>query len=236
MKSETPERVRLPQLAVVVVAWFAVTWLTPQLNLLVDLRSVNLWILPYLRMALMLGITWAFVAKVERLGFGQGFNLRFDRLGRAVWWAAIFFVITFAAEKAYAALVLNPLAHGVTEASSVGVSSGVRSLTARAFEYSYIVFEGIVEVLVFIGFLVDRLAKRWGWVASVLISNVIFALWHFPYWRMGALPGTLLVVQTFIAGVVISLNFRVTKSSLSSALCHFLVDSPSALRILLGRG
>jgi membrane protease YdiL (CAAX protease family) len=53
---------------------------------------------------------------------------------------------------------------------------------------------------------------------------------------MGWLPGSLLIVLTFIAGSLISLNYMKTRNTLSSALCHVFVDSPSAIRILLGSG
>jgi len=118
-------------------------------------------------------------------------------------------------------------------------SSGGKAVTkhfgARLFEYLYIVFEGVVEVLIFIGVLVDRLAKKWGWTVSIVISNIIFALWHYQYWRMGGLAGSLLIILTFIAGSIVSLNYMKTKNTLSSALCHIFVDSPSAIKILLGK-
>ena len=109
-----------------------------------------------------------------------------------------------------------------------------KAFGARVFEYFYILFEGFVEVLVFIGVLLDRLAKRFGWVFAILTSNLIFALWHYPYWRMGFLPGSLLIVLSFLVGIVISLNYLKTRNTFSSALCHIMVDSPSAIKILLG--
>jgi len=138
-------------------------------------------------------------------------------------------------EKIYNELVMKPLIPELFTASSSGGHAVTKSLGARIFEYVYIVFEGVVEVLVFIGLLVDRLAKRFGWTVSLVVSNLIFALWHYPYWRMGFLPGTLLIILTFIAGIVISLNYRKTKTTFSSALCHIFVDSPSAIKILMGK-
>jgi hypothetical protein len=42
-------------------------------------------------------------------------------------------------------------------------------------------------------------------------------------------------VLTFIAGSIISINYMKTKNTLSSILCHLLVDSPSTMKILLGK-
>jgi len=186
-------------------------------------------------MVLILVATWSYIKLVEKKAFSAGFNLSFRGLPRAIFWAGVFFVLVYVAEEIYQRLVLTTLLHREATASSTGHEVEVRALAARVFEYSYIVFEGVVEVFVFIGFLLDRLQKRWGWTASILVSNIVFALWHFPYWKLGLLPGSLLIALTFIAGCIISLNYRVTRNTLSASLCHIFVDSPSAIRVLLGR-
>ena len=218
-----------------VATWFAITQFAPLLNKLYDFRSVNPWILAYIRMALMLAITWVYVAFLEKKTFSEGFNIFFKDFGRNLFWAVAFFVLAFLAEKLYNTLVMKPLIPEMFTASSSGGKAATQSFGARVFEYFYIVFEGVVEVLVFIGVLVDRLAKKWGWAVSIIAGNIIFALWHYPYWRMGMLPGTLLITLTFIVGSVVSLNYMKTKNTLSSALCHIFVDSPSAIKILLGK-
>jgi membrane protease YdiL (CAAX protease family) len=77
--------------------------------------------------------------------------------------------------------------------------------------------------------------KKWGPAVAVILGNIIFALWHYPYWKMGFLAGSLMIFLTFSAGVMISLNYLKTRNTLSTAMCHIFVDSPSALKILLGR-
>jgi len=228
-------QVQLIWLFVLVLTWFAITQFIPYLNRLYDFRSVNPWILAYIRMALMLAVTWAYISFLEKKTFSEGFNIFFKDFGRNLLWAFVFFALAFFAEKLYNALVMKPLIPEMFTASSSGGKALTKSLGARVFEYLYIVFEGVVEVFVFIGVLVDRLAKKLGWTVSIIVANIIFALWHYPYWRMGWLPGTLLIILTFIAGVIISLNYMKTKNTLSSALCHIFVDSPSALKILVGK-
>jgi membrane protease YdiL (CAAX protease family) len=124
------------------------------------------------------------------------------------------------------------------------VSSGVEASAAtehyealigdRIIEFAYVLYEGIVEVLLFIGFLLDRLERRVGATAAVLLSNVVFALWHYAYWRQGALAGTLMILFAFIAGSITSLNYLKTRNSLSPVICHTLIDAPNSIRELLG--
>lgn len=228
-------QVHLIGLLVLVLSWFAITQFAPLLNRIYDFRSINPWILAYIRMALMLAASWAYVSILEKKSFSAGFNIFFKDFGRNLLWAIVFFVIAFAAEKLYNTFVMKPLIPDMFTASSSGGNAVTHSLGSRVFEYLYIVFEGVVEVLVFIGVLVDRLAKRWGWPVSILAANIVFALWHYPYWRMGLLPGSLMIMLTFIAGAIVSLNYMKTKNTLSTALCHIFVDSPSAVKILLGK-
>jgi membrane protease YdiL (CAAX protease family) len=234
-QKEGKQHDRMICLLVLVISWFAITHFTPLLNKLFDFRSVNPWILPYIRMALLLFVTWGYVSILEKKTFSEGFNIHFRDIGRNFLWALVFFALAFIAEKIYSALVMKPLIPEMFTASSSGGEALAKSLGARIFEYFYIVFEGAVEVLVFIGVLIDRVAKKWGWTLSIVAGNIIFALWHYAYWRMGWLPGTLLIVLTFIVGSIISINYMKTKNTLSSIISHIFVDSPSAIKILMGK-
>ncbi|UCG89117.1 MAG: CPBP family intramembrane metalloprotease [Gemmatimonadota bacterium] len=91
-------------------------------------------------------------------------------------------------------------------------------------------------MLVFVGFLLDRLAKRWGWAAAVLVNNAGFAVWHYNYLAQGLLLGGAMMFLTFPAGSVISLAHVKTRNTLSAVICHTLVDSPTSVLILLGIG
>ncbi len=232
---ENSKQAHLRWLFLLVLAWFTITQFTPLLNKIYDFYSVNPWLLAYIRMALMLVVTWAYVSFLEKKSFSKGFNIFFKDFGRTLLWAVVFFALTFLAEKIYNVLVMKPLIPEMFTASSTGGEAFTHSFGNRIFEYFYIVFEGAVEVLIFIGVLVDRLAKKWGWTVSIILSNIVFALWHYSYWRMGSLPGTLMIILTFIAGSIISLNYMKTKNTLSSVICHIFVDSPSAIKILLGK-
>jgi len=55
-------QVQLIWLFVLVLTWFAITQFIPYLNRLYDFRSVNPWIFAYIRMALMLAVTWAYIS------------------------------------------------------------------------------------------------------------------------------------------------------------------------------
>jgi len=96
-------------LFVLVLTWFAITQFTPHLNKLYDFRSVNPWALAYIRMALMLVVTWAYISFLEKKSFGEGFNIFFKDFGRNLFWAVVFFALAFLAEKLYSALVMKPL-------------------------------------------------------------------------------------------------------------------------------
>lgn len=234
MPQSVIRRPNLLPVGVVSLAWFAITAATPYLNRLYDVHAVNPWILPYVRMTLMLLVTWLYIRWGEQLSAAEGFGLQWDRIGRALAWGVVFALLASAAVYLYEAGVVNRLMPAPMEASSALDGHSVEPLTRRVFEYGYIVYEGIVEVLIFVGFLADRLARRWGWTAAVVVSNVVFAAWHYNYLRAGVLPGTLMILLSFIAGVIITLGYVRTRNTLTPTVSHFLVDSPEAVRILLG--
>lgn len=227
-KSQSP----LAALAVY-VTWIAITALTPYLKHLYNFRALHPDVLPAIRMTLMLGITVFYTRVFEKRLFSDAFNLDFKRVGRNVLWAVVFFVVATAVVQGYERVVVRPVLGTNVEASGGSEVAGPRFLTWLA-EYGYVLYEGIVEVLIFIGFLLDRLARRWGWGWSLLVTNIAFALWHYPYLRQGWLVGSLMILLTFLAGVIISLSYVKTKNSLSPMICHTLVDLPSELAMLLG--
>ncbi len=84
--------------------------------------------------------------------------------------------------------------------------------------------------------MLDRLARKWGWAWATLATNLGFALWHYDYLRAGRLEGSLMILLTFLARLIISLSYVKTRNSLSPMICHTLVDAPSELGALLGLG
>jgi membrane protease YdiL (CAAX protease family) len=185
-------------------------------------------------MTLVFLATYAYISGIEKKSFAAGFNFSFRKIGKNIIWAFIFSLIALAVLAGYQFLIVRPLASKILEASVTGSEGMSKAFSERLIVYFYVVYEGIIEVLIFIGFLLDRLAIRWGWAGALAASNFCFALWHYAYWRNGLLEGTLMVVLTFIAGIIISLSYLKTKNSLSPTICHFLVDSPMAISELLG--
>jgi len=218
----------------VVLSWFVILEFVPYLNRLFDFRRLNENIIPAVRMTLMFLATYAYVSRIEKKSFAAGFNFSFRKIGKNIIWAFIFSWIALAVLAGYQFLIVRPLASKTVEASAAASEGVSEVFSERLIVYVYVVYEGIIEVLIFIGFLLDRLAIRWGWAGALAVGNLCFALWHYGYWRNGLLEGTLMVVLTFMAGVIISLSYLKTKNSLSPTICHFLVDSPMAIRELLG--
>jgi membrane protease YdiL (CAAX protease family) len=170
----------------------------------------------------------------EKTSFSSGFNFRFRDIARNFGWALVFFAIAAVVLGGYQLGVVVPLTQRVLTASAGPAQASIPSLDERVIQYVYVVYEGIIEVLIFIGFLFDRLAKRWGLWAALIAANVAFALWHYDYWRDGWFHGTLMVFLSFLVGVITSLNYFKTKNSLSPIFCHTLIDAPNAIRELLG--
>ncbi len=216
------------------LSWILISRFTPFLNRIFDFRKIHLWILPAIRMTLMFLVTYFYVKFYEKKSFSEGFHFSFQRVARNLLWAFVFALIDSAAVMGYLFLIVKPLTQEVITASGAVSQPVPPPFWSRLLEYFYIVYEGIIEVFIFIGFLFDRLLRRWNWPLALIVANLGFALWHFNYWSKGLLEGSLMIILTFISGTIHSLNYMKTKNSLSPAICHFLTDSPSAIRILLG--
>jgi len=221
-------------IGLIVIGWFALTWLGPYYSSLLPLRRIH-YILPAaLRMTLMFLLTWGYIRFYEKKTFDDGFGFSFRRLGRSLLWGVIIALIATAVLEAYQKWIVTPLTSQVLQASTEGPAETIPPFGARLVDYLYVVYEGFVEVLIFIGFLLDRLARRWKPGIALVAGNVVFALWHYAYWRKGLLEGSLMIFLTFIAGSIISLGYLKTKNSLTGVVSHFLVDTPSAVKELLG--
>lgn len=216
------------------LTWIIISELVPYLNHIFDFRRINVWILPAVRMTLMFLVTYAYVKFYEKQSFSSGFTFSFTNIGKNIFWAVIFFAVAGGVIVSYQFLIVKPLTEKFIQASSGISEEAVRSFGERLIEFLYIIYEEVIEVFLFIGFLLDRLAKKWGWPLAIIVSNIVFALWHYDYWSQGWLEGSLMILLTFIAGVIISLCYFKTKNSLSPVICGNLVDCPNSIRILLG--
>jgi membrane protease YdiL (CAAX protease family) len=213
--------------------WFLITEYFARLVKLIDIDAINPIVWAAVRMTLMLMVTYAYVRWYERRGFAEGFNFRFAQWRKNVLWAVAFFLLAGVVLFLYGRFVVERFVSSGVEASAA--TEHYEALIGdRIIEFAYVLYEGIVEVLLFIGFLLDRLERRVGATAAVLLSNVVFALWHYAYWRQGALAGTLMILFAFIAGSITSLNYLKTRNSLSPVICHTLIDAPNSIRELLG--
>lgn len=231
---EKPKLTSLWPVFGIFLSWMFITYTIPYANRVFDFRRINIWILPTMRMTLMLAVTYLFIRFYEGKSFAAGFNFFFKDIRKNLLWAVVFFFIAGAVVMPLQLFVIKPVLKKTVEVSSAMAHGVDKSFLERLIEYLYIVYEGVVEVLIFIGFLVDRLVKKWGWAAGIIAGNVGFALWHFHYWRSGLIEGGLMIVLTLIMGTIDSLCYMKTRNSLGPVLCHTLHDSPNAIRILLG--
>lgn len=233
-EEEDQGRTGLIGVGLVVACWFLLTWLAPYYSRLLPLRRIHPVLPAALRMTLMYLVTWLYVRYREKKTFAPGFGFSFHRLGRVLLWGVIIAAVATAVLEAYQAWVVAPLTRQALQASTEGPAETIAPFGSRLVDYLYVVYEGTIEVLIFIGFLLARLAERWKpWIALVS-SNVVFALWHYAYWRKGLLEGSLMIGLTFIAGTIISLGYFKTRNSLTGIAAHILIDTPSAIKELLG--
>ena len=218
----------------VYLSWIGITAGFRYFLRLFDYQFVNIWIWAAVRMTLLLAVTYLFIKFHEKKNFAEGFNLRFHQIGKNILWAVIFVAAAGGVLWAFQNFIVKPIVGTAVIASSAPEKTSIPSLFERASEFFYIVYEGLVEVFIFIGFLVDRLAKKYGWTTAIILGNIGFALWHFNYWNSGILRGMMMIVFVFIAGIFDTLIYYKTRNSLGPAIGHTLGDFPHAIRFLLG--
>ncbi len=83
-----------------------------------------------------------------------------------------------------------------------------------------------VEEVVFRGLVFRTLNERIGAIAAIIISSVLFALIHLPYWYLsGAHTGIDLITQLgniFLIGAVLGVSMRATGSLLTPLIGHWV--------------
>lgn len=236
-ESTLESKVNLFHLFLIFTSWLIIHEATPLLNQLLHFRQSSLlYSLAALRMTLMFLATYLYVRLYEKQRFVPGFHFHFGKIGRNILWAFLFFLLAGVILMIYQFLIVRPLLKHTAEASMAASPSAqaLKPFFNRLVEFAYVVYEGVIEVLIFIGFLLDRLARKWSWPLAIVVANLAFGIWHFSYWKKGFLEGSLMILLTVIAGTIISLNYWKTRTSFSSAVCHTLVDFPSSIRELLG--
>lgn len=231
---EHRKKANISTVFLIYLSWVIIGELIPYLNRIFDFQRINVWILPAVRMTLMFSVTYMYVKLYEKQSFSSGFTFSFKNIGKNIFWAVVFFVVAGAVLMGYQFLIVKPLTEKFIQASSGISEESVRSFGDRLIEFLYIFYEEVIEVFLFIGFLLDRLAKYWNWPLAIIVSNIGFALWHYDYWSQGWLEGSLMILLTFISGIIVSLSYFKAKNSLSPVICGILVDCPNSIRILLG--
>ena len=232
--NEEKSKIKVLWILLVYLSWIGITAGFRYFLRLFDYQVINIWIWAAVRMTLLLAATYLFIKFHEKKYFADGFNFRLQQIGKNILWAVIFVAIAGGILWAYQNFIVKSIIGSEVIASSAPEKTVTPLLFDRISEFFYIVYEGLVEVFIFIGFLIDRLAKKYGWVAAIIVGNVGFALWHFNYWNSGFLKGTLMILLVFIAGIFDSLIYFKTRNSLGPAIGHTLGDFPHAIRFLLG--
>jgi uncharacterized protein len=88
----------------------------------------------------------------------------------------------------------------------------------------------LVEEVVYRGVLYPGIAKRWGWVAGLIVTTVLFALVHVPqYWGSWAAIATILLLS-----FVLTLLRATTGSILPSVATHLVYNGIQSVLLLFG--
>jgi membrane protease YdiL (CAAX protease family) len=162
------------------------------------LARVLLWIVP----------TLVYVRVVERQQLLDYLGLK-RHAGRGLFWGAV--------------AALLPVA-----AACYRISTGAVRLQLPTDEATWlnpVLGAPIAEELLFRGLIFRKLEKALGTVAGILLSAVLFALIHFPYWFLsGAKSGWDLAfaeAEMFAQGVAFAVLFRLTGSLWAPLVYHF---------------
>ncbi len=69
----------------------------------------------------------------------------------------------------------------------------------------------LFEELAYRGYLMPRMSELWGKTAGILVSSLLFALFHFNWWiPLGTVPDIVIIIFTFnmmLGGIVLSLSY-----------------------------
>lgn len=186
--------------------------------------------------ALMLAIPliwWLVTARRERGFFGWlGWTRPVtDRPARLVL-MVVGSLVAFAAIS----LLLVPLLTGQTSNS---IYTGMGWVAAPAMLVSALVQTSFLEECVFRGFLLKRIATRFGFVAGNTVQAVLFGLAHaVPFYFMGIGPWVALATGVFSGGIgaiIGYINERMAGGSIvPSYLIHALANVFGAVLVLIG--
>lgn len=86
----------------------------------------------------------------------------------------------------------------------------------------------IVEEMVFRGYIYTLLETRFGMAPAVLVSGLLFGLWHFPQYY----PGYFQMFLICVVGLAFSLVRAGSRTLLASILAHFAYNATVSLHFL----
>jgi len=212
-----------------VFLWFLINEYTPYINRIAFLQPVTAWLYPLLRIGLVLLVTWLYIRLAEGKTFAGGFHLRFQRIPDQLYRALLYGAAGVVIIAVFRRLLLNPVLYGRSAAPAL--AAGLPFIS-RQGEAGYLLLRGAVQALVLAGFLVDRLRRSHGPGFALIFANLLFALWHYPYLKLGIKGGILMMTLALLTGFVISLNYLKTQNTLSSVVCYWIIDLPVMVGVL----
>jgi membrane protease YdiL (CAAX protease family) len=80
---------------------------------------------------------------------------------------------------------------------------------------------GVREEILYRGVLQNLLEDRFGWILAIIISNIIFTLYHYGAWEFT----TSKVIELFFVGCFVGLLYRGTGSLIVAIVFHTIYDA-----------
>ncbi len=165
-------------------------------------------------------LLWAYTARALRLRL-RDFGITAALKGWAVVCAA---ALPLAVAGVYLAIGRLSVADGLTGRA---VAERVSISAAFALE------SGILEEMLFRGFILRLAEQRWGKTAAILAPSLLFACLHLPGMSSFSVPGVLmLLVSGTLVGVMFSLVADRSGSVSNSAIVHVLWNFALVMSIL----
>ncbi len=107
----------------------------------------------------------------------------------------------------------------------IGVLIGEQTLSYNANPFSWIMWfaffglffvQGMSEEVIFRSFLLSEISSKWGLLIGLIVSNILFALFH----TMNGGAGFMAILNMFLFGLVMSLAYYYTQSIWVSSAMH----------------
>jgi len=93
-----------------------------------------------------------------------------------------------------------------------------------------VIVAGIVEEIVFRGFIFQKLSQTFDVFFATFVNAILFVVIHFPYWFSRGLFSWEYCIFIFLFSIVVTIIFKLGKSSSGSILYHLVNNLISNLR------